>query len=386
MYKRPIKKRRYGIGRKFLRGKIWWIAIYDGEGLEIRFSTKSKKESDADDLLGQKLRERSRGELVSIDSTGSALTISGLLGDYLERGKFAPGTRQTYTYQTNFLLNPAFGLLSPAKLTTDMMSDYRDRRRRSYVQQRQPDGSYKSLSRKVGETTINREIALLRAALRDLSRRRPAALPTLPYFPMESEAGNARRGFVDEDFFVKRLYPELPRHLKALAACAFYCGGRKSEWLRLDWSDVDFGAMMIRFDITKNKHPRDVPIVEGLMLDSLLETLKLRDAAWPEESAVFTYDGKRMSTVGSAWDKACKRAGCAELLFHDLRRSANRNMRDKGVSQSVRMKIMGHLTPSMDFRYGITDRSDISEAGAKLGKYGQKTRTLLSVSSKAVSK
>jgi integrase len=87
--------------------------------------------------------------------------------------------------------------------------------------------------------------------------------------------------------FERKLYPQLPRHLKALAACAFFVGGRKGEWLRLNWEDVDFEEMHIRFNKTKNKHPREVPIVPGLMFESLAQARKVRDAAWPDEPAVF---------------------------------------------------------------------------------------------------
>ncbi len=126
--------------------------------------------------------------------------------------------------------------------------------------------------------------------------------------------------------------------------------------------------MVILFPLTKNKHPREVPIVPDLMLDSLLEALELHNAAWPDERALFVYDGRRMAGVGDAWDKAAARAGYEGLLFHDLRRSANKNMRDRGITQGVRMKIMGHFTPSMDIRYGIVDLDDIKEAGEKMGR------------------
>lgn len=359
------KRRSYGIGRKFRRGKIWWVAVYDGSGKEIRKSSRSEEERDADDLLGRMLRERSRGELVAIDSS-AALTIGDILNQYLHRrSKLAPGTVRTYRYQAE-ILKESFALLPPAKLTTDMLSDYRDERAKQFVEHYAGGEERTKLNRKVTDTSINRELGLLRSALRDAQKRRPGTIPSIPYFPMESERGNARQGFLTEADFTNKLYPGLPRHLKALATCAFYCGGRKSEWLRVDWPEVDFDAMLIRFIKTKNKHPREVPIMPGVMLESLLEELKWHNLAWPEEQAVFVYDGHRMATVGDAWDKACERAGFAGLLFHDLRRSANKLMRDRGIPQNVRMYIMGHLTPSMDIRYGIVDKADIDVAREKM--------------------
>jgi integrase len=288
-----------------------------------------------------------------------------VLDEYMERKrKLAPGTVRTYRAEIDNLLKPYFGLITPAKLTTDMLTNYREMREKENVKNfNGPKGIPTPLDRKVSATCINRELGLLRAALRDLAKRRPKAIPSVPYFPMESERDNVRQGFINQQDFEKKLFPQLPRHLKALAACAFFVGGRKSEWLRLDWEDVDFDEMVIRFNKTKNKHPREVPIVPGLMLESLVEAHKLRNAVWPDEAAVFLYDGVRMTTVGSAWRKACERAAFGGLSFHDLRRSSNKNMRDRGIPQGTRMKIMGHRTASMDLRYGIVDLGDVKEAG-----------------------
>jgi hypothetical protein len=63
------------------------------------------------------------------------------------------------------------------------------------------------------------------------------------------------------------------------------------------------------------------------------------------------------------WNLACQEAGVPGLLFHDLRRTAVRNLRRAGVAESVIMKITGHRTRGIFDRYNITDQTDTQEAG-----------------------
>ena len=368
----------YGDGSIYPKHEIWWAKLPIGNGQKpIVKSSGSKEREDALELLAQLRRERTRGELVAIDAP-NALSIGAVLDDYLERkkGKLAAKTISTYRGQIP-RLKRSFGLLPIPKLTTDMMSDYRKERAQEEIQcgANAKEGN-RIVHRNVGETSINRELGLLRSALRDMAKRYPTRVGKLPHFPMESERGNVRQGFLTEADLVNKLLPELPRHLKLLAVCGFFAAGRKSEWLRLEWSDVDFERMVIHFEKTKNKHPRDVPIVEGLMLDALLEELRLRNVAWPHLNAVFVYDGRPLKGVGDAWEKACARAGLPNLKPHDLRRSAVRQMKRKGVSDSVAMKISGHRTRSMLDRYDITSVEDVQEAGQKLAAPAQKLKRI----------
>ena len=61
--------------------------------------------------------------------------------------------------------------------------------------------------------------------------------------------------------------------------------------------------------------------------------------------------------------------GLPGLLFHDLRRSAVRNMKRAGVQDKVAMEISGHKMRAVFDRYNITDEGDIGSAADKLANY-----------------
>jgi integrase len=71
---------------------------------------------------------------------------------------------------------------------------------------------------------------------------------------------------------------------------------------------------------------------------------------------------------------ARKAAGVPGKLFHDLRRTAARNMVRGGVPQSVAMRVTGHRSDSMFRRYDVASVDDKLEAIRKARAYAA-TRT-----------
>jgi integrase len=80
---------------------------------------------------------------------------------------------------------------------------------------------------------------------------------------------NVRKSFQTEERFEK-LFWKLPYcGIRALAASSFYTGVRNGELRRVNWEQVDFTAGVITLFDTKNGEAREVPILDGLMRQSL---------------------------------------------------------------------------------------------------------------------
>ena len=147
----------------------------------------------------------------------------------------------------------------------------------------------------------------------------------------------------------------------------YHVGSRLGELLKLRWSQVDFVQSQIRLNpgTTKNKKGRTLPIYGG-MRECLLAQKSISETKQAKCELVFHHDGQPIREIPKAWASARKRAGCEGLLFHDLRRSAVRNMRLAGLCEIVAMQISGHRTRAIFDRYDIVGARELQDAAVKL--------------------
>ena len=251
----------------------------------------------------------------------------------------------------------------------------------------------------IGDTTVQRELELLRRAFNIFTDDRGEPIFRLRVPRLVRVHANARKGFAD--------YPDFLAIVENVDDAGFrdwlewfnWTEMRPGEIDSLAWADLQDGVIVLSAEASKTGEARSIPIC-----GPLVPIIDRRKAARRlDTDRIFHWgDGKRFTDEAKGgglprplyrkWYRACRKIGLpvaewylaecehrrvdperkgkrANLVPYDLRRSGSKNMRAAGVPERVIMEIAGWKTRSMFDRYGIVDERDKRKAFDAVAEY-----------------
>lgn len=330
-----------GDGSIYARGEsgILWLR-YSWHGKEFRESTGTTDMKEARKMLRQRQHDR-----VKKPQFVGPKENRWTLDDMLERIRAHYVKKQNRSFETVEgcfkHLKDGFPFHRVVDITAGKIEEYQLKRLK--------DGAARA--------SVNREMAYLRLGFRLMIKA--GELSTMPVITLMQE-DNTRQGFIRVADFLGLLGNIPDPDVRDMVEFLYNSGWRSGEPKAMQWSWLDLDTWTVRLpaEYSKNKKPRILPL-EDTLREVIERRIERRDLTCPY---VFHRKGRPIKSFRKAFRAAAKAIGQPGLIPHDMRRSAVRNFRKAGLSESDGMALSGHRTRAVYDRYDIRDEEDSRQA------------------------
>ncbi len=297
----------------YRRGRTYWTYIWV-EGIRHSKSTGTTSRREAEGIERQ-FREELNRRRHQIQKASPYMTFADLAARFL-----ADGSPRTYHLDRLKILLPYFGESPIGRISKPLVREFRRDRRKEKAQ--------------LTETTLNRDVEVLRHLLYWAVDE--GFLTTNPiariHLPKQRRKPRPIMSLAEEAKLMAAASP----HLGQIAIAALDTGMRRGELLTQLWEHVDFNRrlLLVTHSKTVGGEAREIPFTARLA--ELLSSFK------QPEGLVFTFKGRPIHRIKTAWRATIRRAGIRYFRFHDLRHTFNTRLMEAGVVQDVRKALMGH--------------------------------------------
>jgi integrase len=264
-------------------------------------------------------------------------------------------------------LNPYFKGMTLQEMKPDLIERYKAKRK--------ADISLRKT--KTSESTINREIALLKTIFNkaiEWGRIEKNPLDKIKKFKENHQKD--MRVLKDEEAIL--LIDSAVSHLKPILILALNTGMRRGEIFSLKWENIDFKKGEIFIEDSKSGKSRKV-YMNSIIFETLKEMPKDSKYLFPNKKT-----GSHIKDVKNSFKTACKIANIKGFRFHDTRHTAATKMIEAGVDIVTLSRILGHSSIQMTMRYSHPGEKTMREAAEKLGKIYNQTRQKVDTSIETV--
>jgi len=328
----------------------WWIKYRDASGRTVERSTQTADRAKASLVESEKRaavwHEAQRG----VTPQANPL-FDEVLADYLDAAQRRRSIARDVFAGRH--LAKEFSGIPIRSIAPAAIEGYLDQRRRTGV----------------SDSTLKREMTVLKAAINWFNRKRRSDLPN-PAAKLDlSEPPGRVRWLTPEQataLIDAARHNQRAEHLADFIRLALHTGMRKGEMLALEWNRVDFRQNLIYLDTQKNGQRGSVPL-NRTAREALLNRARFRAEHCPAARHVFCApNGRRIANVQRSFSSACAAAGLVDVHIHDLRHTCAAWLAQAGVPLLDVSNLLRHASIEMTQRYAHLAPTSARNAVAKL--------------------